>query len=57
VHLIREIIYLAEHGERRVSGYEKRLLREGKRMYGTIHEREGLTKMSRKGERTSIGGR
>jgi hypothetical protein len=46
-HLIRElVVYLAEHGEKRVSGYGKRLLGEVKKMYGTIHQREGLTKMS-----------
>jgi transposase len=45
-HVIREIVYLAEQGEGKVAGYGKRLLGEVKRMYGTIHEREGLTKMS-----------
>jgi transposase len=45
-HLIREIKFLAGHGDKRVSGYGKRLLGEVKRMYETIHWREGLTKMS-----------
>jgi transposase len=45
-HLIREIVYLAEHGERTVARYGKRVLGEVKKMYGTIHEREELTKMS-----------
>jgi transposase len=45
-HLIREILFLAESGDRRVSGYGKRLLSEVKKMYETIHQRDGLTKMS-----------
>ncbi|MDR2245371.1 MAG: IS66 family transposase, partial [Treponema sp.] len=45
-HLIREIVFLAENGDRTISGYGKRLLREVKKMYETIHRREGLTKMS-----------
>ena len=45
-HLIREIVFLAEHGEQKVSGYGKRLLEEVKKMYETIHQRERLTKMS-----------
>jgi hypothetical protein len=45
-HLIREIVFLAEYGERRVCRYGERLLGEVKKMYGTIHQREGLTKMS-----------
>jgi hypothetical protein len=45
-HLIREILFLVEYGDRTVSGYGKRLLGEVKKMYGTIHQREGLTKMS-----------
>ena len=45
-HLIREIVFLAEYGDKKVSGYGKRLLVEVKKMYGTIHQREGLTKMS-----------
>jgi hypothetical protein len=45
-HLIREIVFLAEHEDKKVSGYGKRLLREVEKMYGTVHQREGLTKMS-----------
>ena len=45
-HLIREIVFLAEYEDKKVSGYGKRLLLEIKKMYGTIHQREGLTKMS-----------
>jgi transposase len=45
-HLIREILFLAEHGERKVSRYGERLLGEVRKMYETIHQREGLTKMS-----------
>jgi transposase len=45
-HVIREIVFLAEHGDKAVSGYGKRLLEAVKKMYGTIHHREGLTKMS-----------
>jgi transposase len=45
-HLIREIAFLAEYGDKKVSGYGKRLLGEVKKMYGTIHQREGLTEMS-----------
>jgi hypothetical protein len=44
--LIREIVFLAEYGEKKVSGYGERLLGEVKKMYGTIHQREELTKMS-----------
>jgi hypothetical protein len=46
VHLIREIVYLAEHKEGKVSGYGERLLGEVRKMYETIRQREGLTKMS-----------
>jgi transposase len=45
-HLIRELVYLAEHGEKKVSEYGERLPGEVKKMYRTIHQREGLTKMS-----------
>jgi hypothetical protein len=45
-HLIREIRYLAEYHDRKVSGYGKRLLKAVKEMYVTIHQRESLTKMS-----------
>jgi hypothetical protein len=45
-HLIREIVFLAEYGDKKVSRYGKRLLEEVKKMYETIHQREGLTKMS-----------
>jgi hypothetical protein len=44
--LIREIVFLAEYGEEKVSRYGERLLGEVKKMYETIHQREGLTKMS-----------
>jgi hypothetical protein len=46
VHLIREIVFLAEYGGRKAFVYGERLLRETKKMYGTIHRKEGLTKMS-----------
>jgi transposase len=45
-HLIREIVFLAEYRDKKVSRYGKRLLGEVKKMYETIHQREGLTKMS-----------
>jgi transposase len=45
-HLIREILFLAEYHDRKVSAYGKRLLKAVKEMYVTIHQRESLTKMS-----------
>jgi hypothetical protein len=47
--VIRELVFLVGHGDKKVSGYGKRLLLAVKKMNGTIHRREGLTKMSWRG--------
>jgi hypothetical protein len=44
-HLIRDMLFLAEYKDKKVSAYGKRLLKAVKQMYETIHGRESMTKM------------